>query len=115
MGLNFFSLSIGVWRFSLYCCCILYRPSGCLFSGLMKYLHIVRHLAAKFGTFSALLIDRSSLLWMGDILMWCFPCIFVSISANYHIEMISFIKFSSCHSVFPAATQTGRGIMFYAA
>jgi hypothetical protein len=26
--------------------------------------------------------------------------------------MISFIKFVSCHSVFPAAAQTERGIMF---
>ena len=56
VGLDFFFLSIGVWRFSLFCCCILYRPSGCLFSELMKYLHIARHLAAKFGTFSAFLI-----------------------------------------------------------
>ena len=29
----------------------------------------------------------------------------------HHIEMISVIKFC-CHSVFPAAAQTGRGIMF---
>ena len=40
---------------------------------------------------------------------------FALISANYHTEMISFIKFFSCHSFFPAAAQTGRGIMFYAA
>ncbi len=56
VGLNFFSLCFGVWRFSLFCCCILYSLSGCLFSELMKFLHIARHLAAKFGTFFALLI-----------------------------------------------------------
>jgi len=36
--------------------CILYLLFGCLFSEMMKYLHIARHLAAKFGTFSAFLI-----------------------------------------------------------
>ncbi len=30
---------------------------------------------------------------MEEILRWCFSCRFVLISANYHIEMISFIKF----------------------
>jgi hypothetical protein len=29
---------------------------GCVLSEVMKYLHIARHLAAKFGTFFALLI-----------------------------------------------------------
>jgi hypothetical protein len=33
------------------------------------------------------------------------------ISANYHIEMIIFIKFFSCHSVVPAAAHAGRGII----
>ncbi len=56
VGLNFFFLSIGVWRFYLFCCCILYFLFGCLFSEMMKYLHIARHLAAKFGTFFAHLI-----------------------------------------------------------
>jgi hypothetical protein len=45
-----------VWRFSLFCCCILYRLSGCLFSELMKYLHIARHLAAETGTNLTVLI-----------------------------------------------------------
>jgi hypothetical protein len=31
---------------------ILFVFSGRLISGVMKYLHIERHLAAKFGTFS---------------------------------------------------------------
>jgi hypothetical protein len=32
-----------------------------------------------------------------------FSCIFALIIAIHHIEMISYIKFFSCHSVFPAA------------
>ncbi len=37
---------------------------------------------------------------------------FVLIIAIHHTEMISFIKFFSCHSVFPAAAHAGRSIMF---
>ncbi len=37
---------------------------------------------------------------------------FVLIIDIHHTEMISFIKFFSCHSVFPAAAHAGRSIMF---
>ena len=56
LGWTSFFLSIGVWRFTLFCCCILYLLFGCLFSEMMKYLHIARHLAAKFEIFFAHLI-----------------------------------------------------------
>jgi hypothetical protein len=56
LGWTSFFLSIGVWRLTLFCCCILYLLFGCLFSEMMKYLHIARHLAAKFGIFFAHLI-----------------------------------------------------------
>jgi hypothetical protein len=40
---------------SSYSCWFCFILSGCLFSKLMKYLYIARHLAAKFGTLSAVL------------------------------------------------------------
>ncbi len=49
-GLDFFFLEYRCVVFSSFCCCILYRLSGCLFSDMMKYLHIECHLAAKTGT-----------------------------------------------------------------
>jgi hypothetical protein len=58
---------------------------SCLFSEMMKYLHIACHLAAKFRTFFAQLILEVVFIWMGDILMWSFSFIFVSISANFII------------------------------
>jgi hypothetical protein len=41
---------------SSYSCCFCFILFGCLFSKPMKYLYIARHLAAKFGTFSAVLM-----------------------------------------------------------
>ena len=56
VGLDFFFSEYRRVAFTLFCCCILYLLFGCLFSDMMKYLHIARHLAAKFGTFYAPLI-----------------------------------------------------------
>jgi hypothetical protein len=56
VGLNFFSLEYR--RVAFFFILLLYLVSslGCLFSELMKYLHIARHLAAKTGTNLTVLI-----------------------------------------------------------
>jgi hypothetical protein len=48
----------------------------CLLSGLEKCFLVARHLLAKIGTDVAILIYKSSLLWMDHILKWC--CFFLS-------------------------------------
>jgi hypothetical protein len=70
----------------------------------MRYLRIERHLAAKFGTFSAFLNTRGR-LYYGWKIFWGggFSCRFRFNNCYSSTEMISFIKFFSCHSVFPAA------------
>ncbi len=77
-----------------FCCCILHCFPWLLALVWMRFLRIERHLAAKFGTFSAFLYERSSLLWMNDILRWWFSCSFFFNKCYFHhTEMISFIKF----------------------
>jgi hypothetical protein len=44
-----------------------------LLSGLVKCFLVARHLLAKIGTDVAILIYKSSLLWMDHILKWCCP------------------------------------------
>jgi hypothetical protein len=94
LGWTSFFLSIGVWRFTLFCCCILYLLFGCLFSEMMKYLHIARHLAAKFGTRLAAFSVYVILLWvddsrLGEVLLFF---VFFVICYFHQIVMISVIK-----------------------
>ncbi len=77
---------------------------------LLKFWHIECHLAAKIGTNWAVSIWQVFFIKM-EFLRWCYFFVRSDMCYCHHIEMISVIKFC-CHSVFPAAAQTGRSVMF---
>ncbi len=94
--LNFFFSEYRRVAFSSYCCCILYRFSDCLFFELMKYLHIERHLAAKFGTNFATFDWIGLLCYRWFVLWWCYILVLSGKRYCHQIEMISVIKMGNC-------------------
>ncbi len=81
-----------MWRSSYYCWFSLLCLSICLVSELLEYLHIERHLAAKFETNLRPWFDRSSSLWIEYLEVVCFP-LFLLVSAIFIIcRWYSFYK-----------------------
>ncbi len=92
IGMNSFLFDYRRVVYFPFCCCILHCFPWLLALDWMRCSRIEHHLAAKFGTISAFLYERSSLLWMDDILGWWFSWCggflveFALISANFIIQ-----------------------------